>query len=113
MAGNRTPRIVIIITFSLCSQSQQAMPHIFFHLLQVMSVDRVESPARSEFDRALIIMSQPPPAQGHYQLFREHKEAWAQVWSQGRVEVQCTIQYNYYLLTIKHRANNHTIMYSA
>ena len=50
----------------------------------IMTVDKDSSNARSEFDQAIDIIER---SGGHYTLLKEHTDAWANIWNQGRVEV--------------------------
>ena len=55
----------------------------------IMSVDRQESLAQSDFDNAVRVTE--TGQQGHYTLLREHIEAWHNIWDRGRVEVEGNI----------------------
>ena len=56
----------------------------------IMSVDTQEANARSEFDEAIKLIESGN--NGHYRLFAEHKNAWANTWAKGRVELEGDLQ---------------------
>ncbi|ELU02128.1 hypothetical protein CAPTEDRAFT_222476 [Capitella teleta] len=68
----------------------------------VMSIDRHEGNARSEFDEAMLIIN----TKGADHLLKMHKDAWDATWDEGRVEIMGNQQINkisnfaqYYLLS--------------
>jgi trehalose/maltose hydrolase-like predicted phosphorylase len=54
--------------------------------IAIMSVDRQESSARTEFDECLRIIESS--LDGNNRLFRMHTDAWAKVWEEGSVEME-------------------------
>ena len=53
------------------------------NVTMIMSIDRVEANALSEFETALRILGGKNPEQ----FFQDHLDAWQKVWDTGRVEV--------------------------
>ncbi len=57
----------------------------------LMSVDTVDSAAKSDFDAAKLILNNPTTG-GNWKLFEEHKNAWHETWSRGAIEFEGKLQ---------------------